>query len=170
MWSTQCGVQNVEYKMWRLDKVGQAILCQKFSLRCKDKWYDHAPDSVMENYQVKVPWDFRVQTDHHLEHNRPNIVFLEEERTCSVKDVACPFDTRVLEKEQEKMGKYQDLKREIEKIWNCKSVTVIPVIIGTISRNVKASVKKFGLDDSTSFLQNAFLLRSARILRKTLDT
>ena len=33
------------------DKVGQAIhwkLCQKFSLLFKDKWYDHAPEGVME--------------------------------------------------------------------------------------------------------------------------
>ena len=101
---------------------------------------------------MKVLWDYRVQTDHHLEHNRPDIVVLEkEERTCSVIDVACPFDTRVLEKEQKKMEKYQDLKREIGKIWkwNCKRVAVIPVIIGalgTISRNFKASVKKIGLE------------------------
>ena len=70
----------------RLDKVGQAIrwkLCQKFSLPCKDKWYDHAPEGVMENDQVKVLWDFRVETDHDLEHERPDIVVLEkEERTC----------------------------------------------------------------------------------------
>ena len=125
------------YTMWRLDKVGQAILCQKFSFRCKEKWYHHDPEGVMENYQVKVPWDFRIQPNHHLEHNRPDIVVLEkEERTCSVID-SCPFDTRVLENEQEKIDKYQDLKREIGKIWNCKRVTVIliSVIIGTISRN-----------------------------------
>ena len=81
-----------EYKIWRQDKVGQAIhwkLCQTFSLPCKDKWYDHAPEGVMENGQVKVLWDFRVQTDHLLEHNRPDIVVLEkEERTCNVIDVA----------------------------------------------------------------------------------
>ena len=90
--------------MWRHDKVGQAVYwkrCQKFSLPCKDKWYDHAPEGVRENVQVKVLWGFRVQTDHHLEHNRPDIVVLEkEETTCSVIDVACSFDTRVLEKEQ----------------------------------------------------------------------
>ena len=62
---------------------------------------------------MQVLWDFRVQTDHHLEHNRPDIVVLEkEDRTCSVIDVACPFDTRVLEKEQEKMEKNQDLKEK----------------------------------------------------------
>ena len=85
----------------------------------------------MENDQEKVLWDFRVQRHHRLEHNRRDIEVLEEEeRTCSVIYVACPFDTRVPEKEQEKMEKYQDLKREIEKIWNCKNVTVILVIIG----------------------------------------
>ena len=71
------------------------------------------------------------------------------------------------------MGKCQDLKREIRKIWNCKRVTVIAVIIGvlgTISRNFKATVKKIGLDGSTSLLQNACLLGTAKILRKTLDT
>ena len=90
--------------MWRHDKVGKAIhwkLCQKFSLPCKDKWYD----GVMVNDQVKVLWDFKVQTDHHLQHNRTDIVVLEKERTCSVIDVSCHFDTRVLEKEQEKMKK-----------------------------------------------------------------
>ena len=51
----------------------------------------------------QVLLDFRVQNVHHLEHNRPDIVVLEkEERACSVMDVACTFDTRVLEK---KLGK-----------------------------------------------------------------
>ena len=30
-------------------------------------------------------------------------------------DVACPFDTRVQDKEKEKVGKYQDLKRELKR-------------------------------------------------------
>ena len=71
------------------------------------------------------------------------------------------------------MEKYQDIKRLIGKIWNCKRVTVTRVIIRallTISRNFKASVKKIGLDDSTSLLQNACLLGTARILIKTIDT
>ena len=60
-------------------------------------------------------------------------------------DIACPFDTGVLEKEQEKMEKYQKLKREIGKIWSCRRVTVLPVVIGalgTFSKNLKTSLKK----------------------------
>ena len=49
-----------EYKMWRHDKVGQVIhwkLCHKFNIPCKDKWYDHDPEGIIENDQVKVLWD-----------------------------------------------------------------------------------------------------------------
>ena len=43
-----------------------------------------------------------------IEHNRPDVVVLDKiERSCYVIDIAWPFDTRVLEKEQEKMEKYQ---------------------------------------------------------------
>ena len=91
------------------NKVGQVIhwkLCQKFNIPCKDKWYDHDPEGVIENDQVKVLWDFRIQTDHQIEHNRPDVVVLDKiERSCYLLDIACPFDTRVLEKEQEKMEK-----------------------------------------------------------------
>ena len=40
--------------------------------------YDHSPEAVIENDQVKLLWDFRIQTDHHLDHcNRPDIQILE---------------------------------------------------------------------------------------------
>ena len=69
-------------------------------------------------------WDFRIQTDHQIEHNRPDVVVLDKiERSCYVIDIACPFDARVLEKEKEKVEKYQELKREIWKIWSCRKVT-----------------------------------------------
>ena len=76
----------------------------------------------MENDQVEVLWDFRIQTEHHLDHNRPDIVVLEKaSRVCQIFDVACSFDTRIAEKEREKIDNYQDLKVGIQKMWNCKS-------------------------------------------------
>ena len=39
------------------------------------------------------------------------------------------FDTRISEKEKEKLEKYQDLKRELKKILRCKEITIVPVII-----------------------------------------
>ena len=117
--------------------------------------------------------DFRIQTDHQIEHNRPDVAVLDKiERSCYVIDIACSFDTRVLANELEKMEKYQELKREIGKIWSCRKVIVVPIDIGalgTFNKNLKTSLKKIGLD-CTLLLQKASLLGTARILRRTLDT
>ena len=43
-------------------------------------------------------------------------------------DIFVPGDRRVEDKEQEKVEKYQDLTKELKKIWNT-SVTVIPIVI-----------------------------------------
>ena len=70
-------------------------------------------------------WDFTIQTDHRLEHNKPDIVVHHKsKRECIIIDIACPFDTRIVEKEDEKVEKYQDLKYDIKKIWKCKEVTI----------------------------------------------
>ena len=77
-----------QYKNWRHDKVAQVLhwnLSKKFNLECSETWpgNDHFLEAVMENYvyQVKLLWDFRIQTaetDSHLDHNRPDIVVLEK--------------------------------------------------------------------------------------------
>ena len=51
------------------------------------------------------------------------------ERKCLIIDVACPFDIRVNDKEREKIGNYQVLKRELKRIWKLRKVTVVPIII-----------------------------------------
>jgi len=40
------------------------------------------------------------------------------------------FDHWVRLKEQEKIEKYQDLKREVKRPWNCKEVVLVTNIIG----------------------------------------
>ena len=70
---------------------------------------------MLKNDQVKVLWDFKIQTDRHLDHNRPDIVVLEKkERVCYIINVACPFDMRVLEKEQEKIDPYHSKDLEVQ--------------------------------------------------------
>ena len=36
------------------------------------------PGIIFEYDQVKVLWDFKIQTDLHLDHNKPGIVVLEK--------------------------------------------------------------------------------------------
>ena len=40
-------------------------------------------------------------------------------------------DNRIKEKEKDKIEKYQDLGRELQKIWNVK-VKIIPLVVGSL--------------------------------------
>ena len=48
----------------------------KFRLVWGINWYSHKTESAFENDQVKILWDFNVQTDYVIENRRPNITIL----------------------------------------------------------------------------------------------
>ena len=76
-------------------------LCEKYHLEKKDKWYEHAPDSVSENDEVKL------LCDHVIEARRPDIVVVnKQEKKCPIIDIAVPADKRIGKKENEKVEKY----------------------------------------------------------------
>lgn len=69
--------------------------------------------------------------------------------------------------------KYQDLKRKLKQIWECKEVSIIPIIIGalgTVHSSLVVCLKSLGLEHCFKTLQKASFLGSARILGKVLDT
>ena len=47
-------------------------------------------------------------------------------------DMSSPWDHRVYEKEGEKNEKYQDLKREILRLWETTHLEVVPVVVGAL--------------------------------------
>ena len=102
--------------------------------------------------------------------NIPDIAVAEKKRVWLI-DVAIPGDSRIDQKEMEKITKYQDLKIEVERLWE-KKATVLSVVIGalgTILRVLVKNLKTLGLDKiSPSQLQKATLLETAHILRKYL--
>ena len=49
----------------------------------------------MENEKAKIIWDFTIQTDKRLPHNRPDIVVDKMSKTCHIIDVACPGDKKI---------------------------------------------------------------------------
>ena len=166
-----------QYKLWRHDQVAIVVhwsMCKEYGFYTHDNWYKHQPEAVLENQQAKILWDFSIQTDHRLDHNKPDIVLIKkEEKECLIIDVACPFDTRIKSKEAEKKEKYDDLKREVKKIWKMKKVSVIPVVIGalgTIGKNFDMWIRTLGLEKKKGLMQKACLLGTAKILRKVLDT
>lgn len=164
-----------QYKNWRHDRIAQVIhweLCKKYNMEHAEKWYEHKPEGVIENENVKMLWDMKIQTDREIEHSRPDILTLnKKDRSCLLIDVTCPFDTRVIQKEREKIEKYQDLKIEIKRIWQCKEVTIVPIVIGalgTVHNNFDRWIEKLDATIEFQTLQKACLLGSARILRYVL--
>ena len=63
-------------------------------------------------------WDFSIQTDHVIEARRPDLVVVDKKERSEIIDFAVPGDSRIEEKEKDKIEKYQDLKRDLQKIWN----------------------------------------------------
>ena len=87
-------------------------------------------------------------------------------------DLASPWDHRVYEKEGEKIEKYQDLKREIGRLWGIRHLEVIPVVVGSlgvVSNRLDAWLEKLGVTIRTGLLLKTALLGTATILRKLLD-
>ena len=63
------------------------------------------------------------------EARRPDITLIDKKNHKGIIiDIAVPADVRVGEKEREKMEKYQDLKREIERLWKIRMEEVLPVV------------------------------------------
>ena len=129
-----------EYKQ-RHDNIARIVyleLCKKFGLVGKVKWYIYKPASVIENDKVKILWDFIIQTDHVIQHRRPDIVVpYKTERKYHLIDIAVPIDKRMELKEQEKIAKYSDLRQKVKKIWNLSKVVVVPVVIGALGLTSK---------------------------------
>ena len=61
--------------------------------------------------------DFSIPTDHVIEVRRPDLFVVDKKgRSCKIIDFAVPGDSRTEEKEKDKIEKYQDLGRELQKI------------------------------------------------------
>ena len=61
-----------------------------------DKWYEHEPESALENEDYKILWDFSIQTDHVIEAWRLDLAAVDKKRTtCKIIDFAVPGDSRI---------------------------------------------------------------------------
>ena len=164
-----------EYKA-RHDKVAAALhwnLCKKFGFKHHHQWYNHHAEKILENDSVKLLWDFHIQTDHVVEHCRPDLLLVEKKKKEAwIIDDAIPGDSIIKISEQRKIESYQDLKRELRKIWQLKNVRIVPVVIGAlgaVTPQFKANLKNIHCPFTVSTLQKTALLGSAHILRKVLD-
>ena len=88
-------------------------------------------------------------------------------------DVAIPGDTRLCDKEREKIEKYSLLKDKTARLWQMRKVGVIPIVVktlGTISTKFEKYIESLGIETTIEHVQKSALLGTARITRKVLSS
>ena len=107
-------------------------------------------------YNCKKAWHDFIDKKHHA---------------CQIIDFAIPYDTRVDDKEVEKIEKYLDLARELKKVWNMKVIVVRLVVgaLGTPAKELEKRLKTIGIETKITELQKTVLIHTSRILRKVIE-
>ena len=121
----------------------------------------------------KLLWDFGIHTDHLISARRPDLIIInKKKRTCKIVNFAVLADHRIKLKECEKKDKYLKLARELKKLWNMQ-VTIIPIVIGafgTVTKGLLKRLKDLEVGGRVETIQTTALLRTARLLRRVLET
>ena len=166
---------NGDYKH-RHDRVAAALhwgMCRDLGFTAETKWWSHYAEKVLENDDYKILWDFLIQTDNPIEACKPDLVLLDKrKKEALLIDVAVPKDRLVSDREVEKIEKYQELRREITRIWELKKATVIPIVIGAlggVSPRLEKYLQAITRQIYPSQLQKSVLFNSMNTLRKVLD-
>ena len=82
----------------RHDNLGKIVhwkRARKSNFETGDKWYEHEPESALENEDYKILWDFSIQTHYVTAVRRPDLVMVDKERSCKIIDFSVPEDSRI---------------------------------------------------------------------------
>ena len=99
------------------------------------------------------------------------VVVDRDKTTCNIIDIAVPGDAGIVEKEKEKVEKYQELQREVARLWNVKA-NVVPIVVGAlgaVTPGLSKHLDAIGVTTRIELLQKAALLGTARFLRRVLE-
>ena len=114
-----------------------------------------------------------MQTDHLISALKSDFIIInQKKRMCKIVDFAVPANRRIKQKECEKKDKYLDLARELKKLRNMK-VTIVPIVIdafGMITKGLLNGLEELEFGGRVETIQMTALLRTARILRRVLET
>ena len=92
------------------------------------------------------------------------VVVDRKRRTCKIIDFAFPGVSRIKEKEKERIEKYQDLRRESQKVWNVR-VKIIPLVVdslGAIRKQFGNRLKEIGVTAGIGQVLKTVLLGTAK--------
>ena len=88
------------------------------------------------------------------------VVVDRNKKTCNIIDIAVPGDGGIVQKEKEKVEKYQYLRREVARLWNVKA-KVVPIVVGAlgaVTPNLAKQPDAIGVTTRIELLQKEALL------------
>lgn len=137
-------------------------------------YYKYSPERVCETPTHTIYWDRTIQTDHQVNHNRPDIVLMDKTtNTCTIVDVAIPSPVNIKEKHKEKIAKYVPLAAELKQIWRLESAQILPMVLGATGEIPKALLENLETLDMPQGIymemQRAVILATANIVRKVFN-
>ena len=134
----------------------------------------HNPAPILENNTHKLLWDFDTHTDHLISARRPDLrIINKKKRTFKIVNFAVPADHRIKLKECGKKDKYLDLAWELKKLWNHVSddYTICTWCVwNTVTKRLVKGLEDLEVGGRGETIQTTALLRTARILRRVLET
>ena len=92
----------------------------------------------------------------------------KKDRSCKIINFAVAGDSSIEEKEKYKTEKYQDLGRELQKIWNVK-VKIIPLVVGplgVIPNQFDNMLKQIGITARMAQVQKTVLILRLLVLAR----
>lgn len=155
----------VQYVYW--------CLAKKHSIKVSNFWWKETlkQPQVEENETVKILWEFPIQTDITIVHNRPDLIYINKANNITyLIDITVPSDYNIGPKEIEKLSKYHLLKLEISRLWNTQTV-IIPIVIGAtgvVAKNLKKYTDQLDANIDITILQKQAVIHSSIIIGRVL--
>ena len=107
------------------------------------------PLPVINTPTKEIWWDKPLQTPNKIEHNRPDIVIWDRNRTtCTVVEVGVPLDFNIASCQRNKADKYMPLISELQQMYPGFKYQVAPIILGalgTVPNRLKEELSKLNI-------------------------
>ena len=134
-------------------------------------WYTHGSPTLGQKTRPKSTTK-KSKTSTKKKSTKKNQQQKKKKKTCKIVNFSVPVNHRIKLTEGEKKDKYQDLARGLNKLWNMK-MTIIPIVIGafgTVTKGLGKGLEDLEISGRVETIQTTTLLRTARILRRVLET
>ena len=132
------------------------------------------PLPVINTPTKEIWWDKPLQTPNKIEHNRPDIVIWDRNRTtCTIVEVGVPLDFNIASRQRNKADKYMPLISELQQMYPGFKYQVAPIILGalgTVPNRLKEELLKLNIAEDQvrnviKKLQKTAIIGSIKIMK-----